>query len=309
VKDSFPRIRKLAKRIGIYEPLHKGFILYQLRRNRIALRVEGDRRILLTKNGRRVRVRDWDTAAIARYSFDAMYEAVTATAADGTVDYSQPAWHSLRASGETYFFTAVADLEVDDFFATYTKALSEGAVVFHVGAYCGVQTVALSRLVGTTGKVFAFEPDPESFAALQKNLERHRCSNVDAKNLGLWNSKSTLTFYSTTGMHSSFTNAPSHEKLEISVDVTAADLIADQHALTRLDLYKIDAEGAELEILKGSTKLLEKFSPKLFIDVHLHSDPLLGEKIEELLSSLQYRVQWIPFGESDSMRFCYAEKV
>ena len=314
LKSSYPLLRRFAKALGIYGPLHRLFIRYLLRKAGISLRIEGDRKgLLLTKGDRRIRVKDWDTAAIASYSFDHMYAAVEPSA-EGLVDYSRPAWHTLKAGSESlgkgsrFFFTAIADLEVDEFWSTYTASVQSAGVVYHVGAYCGVQTVEFSRIVGAGGRVVAFEPDRESFHALERNIEEHRCSNVHPVNKGLWSSVTDLRFFATEGMHSSFTNVPSHEKVEYLLPVTTADAVAADLQLARIDLFKIDAEGAEFEILKGATRVLDTFSPAVFIDVHLHTDPDLDKKIERLLTDRGYRIRWMPHSMSSSLAFCYAEK-
>jgi len=308
LKNSYPLLRKVAKALGIYGPLHRLFIRYLLRNVGVSLASEADRKtLLLTKGDRRIRVKDWDTAAIASYSFDDMFGAVQSNG-EKLVDYSQPAWHTMARTGERFYFTAIADLEVDEFFATYSVKVGPGGVVYHVGAYCGVQTVEFSRMVGSAGRVVAFEPDRESFRALEKNLAEHHAANVVAVNKGLWSSVTELRFFATEGMHSSFTNAPSHEKVECVLPVTTADAVASELQLTRMDLFKIDAEGAEFEILKGATQVLDTLSPAIFIDVHLHTDPQLDRKIDELLTGRGYRVRWLPQTTSSSMAFCYAEK-
>ena len=71
---------------------------------------------------------------------------------------------------------------------------------------------------------------------------------------------------------------------------------------------KIDAEGAEFEILKGARHLLQAFDPVVFIDVHESVDPQLGTKIEAHLRALGYRVRWLDHTPGTSLRFCLAKK-
>jgi FkbM family methyltransferase len=283
--------------------VHKAFIALLLARVGVLVR-PSRRGLVLRKGSKRICVRDWDTAAIAAYSFDVMYDAVEPDA-KGLVDYSQPSWHTLRRTNESWFFTSIADLEVDSFLETYVRGLTPGSVVLHVGAYCGVQTVELSRAVGPAGRVVAFEPDPSAYRALTLNLEKRGVQNVVARNEGLWREKSTLTFFATQGMHSSFTNAPSHAHAKTEIAVVSADGVVQELGLTRVDLFKIDAEGAEFEILKGATAVLTRLRPRLFIDVHLSVDAELGRKIEGLLTSLDYKLTWLEVDERNSMSICF----
>jgi FkbM family methyltransferase len=249
MNTTFPRLRALTQSLGIYRPVHKAFIALLLARVGVLVR-PSRRGLVLRKGSKRICVRDWDTAAIAAYSFDVMYDAVEPDA-KGLVDYSQPSWHTLRRTNESWFFTSIADLEVDSVLATYVRGLTPGSVVLHVGAYCGVQTVELSRAVGPAGRVVAFEPDPSAYRALTLNLEKRGVQNVVARNEGLWREKSTLTFFATQGMHSSFTNAPSHAHAKTEIAVVSADGVVQELGLTRVDLFKIDAEGHEAVLLSA----------------------------------------------------------
>jgi FkbM family methyltransferase len=58
------------------------------------------------------------------------------------------------------------------------KEVKEGDVVLDIGANIGYYTLLFSRRVGPTGKVYAFEPDPENFALLRKTMEENGCQNV-----------------------------------------------------------------------------------------------------------------------------------
>ena len=56
--------------------------------------------------------------------------------------------------------------------------IKKGDVVLDIGANIGYYTLIFARLVGEEGKVFAFEPDPENFALLKKNVEINGYHNV-----------------------------------------------------------------------------------------------------------------------------------
>ena len=63
--------------------------------------------------------------------------------------------------------------------------LKEGMRVVDVGANIGYYTTLFSRLVGTTGSVIAFEPDPTNFSLLEKNCKANGCRNVRLEQLAL----------------------------------------------------------------------------------------------------------------------------
>ncbi|MEM6996443.1 MAG: FkbM family methyltransferase, partial [Myxococcota bacterium] len=70
--------------------------------------------------------------------------------------------------------------------ALQTKALLErlepGDTFVDVGANLGYYTVLAAKKVGPSGRVFAFEPDPESFALLKRNVDRNGLTNITAEN-------------------------------------------------------------------------------------------------------------------------------
>ncbi len=68
------------------------------------------------------------------------------------------------------------------------RLLKDGMVMVDVGAFCGYYTLLASRLVGASGKVYAFKPHPTSYAYLLKNIEINGCRNVKASNIAVANS-------------------------------------------------------------------------------------------------------------------------
>jgi tRNA/tmRNA/rRNA uracil-C5-methylase (TrmA/RlmC/RlmD family) len=56
--------------------------------------------------------------------------------------------------------------------------LNQGDVILDLAANIGYFTSLFSKLVGEQGKVFAFEPNPDNFALLQRNVEVNNCTNV-----------------------------------------------------------------------------------------------------------------------------------
>lgn len=155
---------------------------------------------------------------------------------------------------------------------------SEGDVVVDAGAHIGAFTVRASQMVGESGKVYAFEPYPESFSYLRLNTEKLK--NVQIFEIALWSSETTKTLYlaGNSGGHSLIDNlyeiSPvdrSDYKSSISVPTTCLDKIV----AGKVDFMKIDVECSELEILKGAACILENYHP--FIAIEIHTVPLVNE--------------------------------
>lgn len=99
-------------------------------------------------------------------------------------------------------------------------------------------------------KIHAFEPDPVEFDALSKNL-----IDESIYNCGLWNSTTTLTFYSANDSGDSSLIRPASYKSKVQIDVKKLD---DIEILGPIGLFKLEAEGAEPEILEGAINTLRK---------------------------------------------------
>ena len=134
------------------------------------------------------------------------------------------------------------------------KEIKKGDTVVDIGANIGLYTLFFSKLVGATGKVIAFEPDPENFDVLKKNIELNEITNVTLMQKGISNKNETMKLYKShaSGAHSLIKNEWAKEYTDIQT-VTLDDYFNGEE----IDMMKIDAEGFELEVIEGGKKLLE----------------------------------------------------
>ena len=131
-----------------------------------------------------------------------------------------------------------------------------GMTVLDVGGNLGLYTLLLSRLVGPRGRVVTFEPDPELFALLQRNITLNGCANVEAHNLALGRKHDHLKLRKlilNSGDNTLGAGGSGLFRREIEIEVVALDEF--QPAL-RPDLVKIDVQGWELEVLRGMERTL-----------------------------------------------------
>jgi len=137
------------------------------------------------------------------------------------------------------------------------EQLSPGDTFVDVGANIGYYTVLAARKVGPQGRVFAFEPDPESFALLQRNVERNALSQVVVENKAAGAEKGKLELFLSTanrGDHRIYDPGGGRPSVEVAV-VRLDDYFAQ--AGGPLHAMKIDTRGAECTILDGMTTLLD----------------------------------------------------
>jgi len=136
------------------------------------------------------------------------------------------------------------------------RAVRPGMTALDVGANLGLYTVLLSRLVGPTGRVIAFEPDPHHFALLIKNCALNGCANVEAHNVALGTGRSRLALRKR--LLNSGANTlgnPDSRVFPTSVEVDVVSLDEFLPAI-RPDLVKIDVQGWEMDVLGGMQRTL-----------------------------------------------------
>lgn len=142
--------------------------------------------------------------------------------------------------------------------------LAPGGVAIDVGAHVGYLSIVMAKLVGSAGHVYAIEPALENVAYLTKNLEANHVRNVDILPVAAAAEPGLATFRINESSDSfGFFEHPNTSTISTrSVPVMSIDSIFSESSLPRLDLIKIDVEGAELETLSGLQATLERF-PRL----------------------------------------------
>jgi len=181
-----------------------------------------------------------------------------------------------------------------------------GWIVADIGAHFGIYTLALARCVGSTGRVVAFEPNPAPLLRFaltcngyrQVHLERKAVSDIDGP----------ISFYTRNKGTDSLIAEASRGGTEITVDSVTLDSYFEG---SRVDFIKIDAEGAELRILRGATRLIRdgltctiELSPKNLFSVGIAPEAFVAE-----LRMLGFQLFWIcadgtyrPFIDADITR-------
>jgi FkbM family methyltransferase len=186
--------------------------------------------------------------------------------------------------------------------------LKPGETFIDIGAHIGLFTVLAARLVGKTGKVITFEPTPVTLQALKSVVKMNGCSSVvTVRGEAMSEEKGTAVFYDT-GDTMSVTNSLIKNETscgEIEVPTISLDEFVMENDIAP-DIIKIDVEGAELKVLRGSRRTLEIEQPKVRLSLHppFHdNDPNILDETWSFLRELDYNVD---FGgqEIDKTWFC-----
>ena len=170
----------------------------------------------------------------------------------------------------------------------------EGSCALDIGAHIGYYTLLLSKLVGSRGKVIAFEPLPENFDVLEENIQLNLGCHVEAVNKAVFESSSQLELGFTTdspfpGTASLFAE-PGLPLVRVDA-VSLDDFLHDRNE--RIDFIKIDVEGAEEQVLQGARRTIERDHPTLIIEVHHPGYAPETSRVLPILASWGYRTRWL----------------
>lgn len=170
---------------------------------------------------------------------------------------------SYLPEGNTFLYYGFCEANVTNFFLRYIR---EGMTVFDVGAHVGMYTMLASELIGESGSVHSFEPTPSTFLFLKENTAS--LSNVHINQKAVSDMETEITLLDYGPGYGAYNTASQHGAqgitkpgTTISVATISLDTYARQHDLSP-DLLKLDAEGFESAVLKGSEELLNQTSAK-----------------------------------------------
>jgi FkbM family methyltransferase len=165
----------------------------------------------------------------------------------------------------------------------FERTVRPGSTVYDVGANVGFYTLLASVLVGTSGRVVAFEPVPRNLTFLREHLRLNRVQNVQVVEAAAAEREKRARF--DLGPHSSMGRLSDVGSLEVRT--IGLDQLVASGELSPPDVVKIDVEGAEGSVLRGAHAVLADRRPVIFLSTH---GPEVHAECTELLRSLGYRL-------------------
>ena len=156
----------------------------------------------------------------------------------------------------------------------FAAVVHEGNTVIDVGANVGAHTLSLAHLVGTSGKVLAFEPNPRIHTKLMRNIDlngfQHRVK-AEQMALGFVNGsielrvpKSTSREASNPGMASILALETPHDL--VSVSMIRLDDYLEDNGVSQIQLVKMDVQGFEQPVFQGMIASLLAYRPILIFE-------------------------------------------
>ena len=183
-----------------------------------------------------------------------------------------------------------------DIVLAMNKLLKPGMVVVDVGANIGEISLVAAQRVGAAGRVFAFEPMPALHQKLTFNLSRNGLNQVVPVRKGLSDKTGVAPIYFAESLFSDGTKHeglgtlyPSGQRAGLAgeIELTTLDSFCAESQLSRLDLVKVDVEGAELDVLRGGERTLARFRPHLILEVQRETAQSGGHEAKDILQFLE----------------------
>ena len=180
----------------------------------------------------------------------------------------------IQPRSEKFLWTGTHEPEVQD---AIVEILGPGATFWDVGSHIGYFTLLASRVVGPTGTVHAFEPLPATFRRLKASIAANDAANVVAHELALSPVSGPASLHGG-DVSVLWSLEPAGRPRSITVQCqTLAEAVS---AYGPPDLIKVDAEGAEIDILEcGRNELAEHRVPVLLETASDHEVIVATERL------------------------------
>ena len=145
--------------------------------------------------------------------------------------------------------------------------IREGDTVFDCGANMGIYSCAFGALVGESGRVISFEPQDYAIAELLNNTRLNGFRHVSVEQVCVSDRQGTATLDTSQGEVQASIVHDFGRKRAQSVSTATLTMVAERLRIDRLDLIKMDIEGAELPALIGGAELLRRHRPILVMEL------------------------------------------
>ena len=157
-------------------------------------------------------------------------------------------------------------------FSWLSRVLKPGMTFVDVGANLGLYTLFAARRVSESGRVIAIEPSSREMRALRKDVELNSLKNIYPLHVAVSDRAGEVELliasprhagHNTLGAFGYDTQLANREKVSIG----RLDDVLESASVRRVDVMKMDIEGAELAALKGAAVTLERDHPTMLLEL------------------------------------------
>jgi FkbM family methyltransferase len=200
-------------------------------------------------------------------------------------DFSRPAFiGGCIEPNEFYFLNSI---------------LSEGMVMLDIGANHGIFSIFASPRIGAKGRIFAFEPSLREVGRLRANIRLNSFENIEVVQSAAGDENGVIELTIAGDDHEGqntlggFAYTSTKRVDTQKVQIQKLDDFVSQKKLARLDIIKMDVEGAEFKALAGAKETLLRFKPILLLELQEQSLALQGSSekaVVDFLKKLGYTI-------------------
>jgi FkbM family methyltransferase len=165
----------------------------------------------------------------------------------------------------------------------FAKYVQNGATVYDVGAHAGYHSLVCALLVGPSGRVVAFEPNPANRESVKRQLSANPEAQVTLSPYALSDRCESLALDTTQGSSQGYLA----EEGDFIVEARQLDFLIEHEGFPAPAVIKIDVEGHELKVLMGSVGTVQAYRPIILCDPN---DETTSVAVSDLLSPFGYRV-------------------
>lgn len=227
-------------------------------------------------------------------NFDVFFRTFDVPRTNGrrVLDFSEPGFHRYRREGVGFHFPSIAEEDVMDAY-THWYLPRPGDVVFDAGAHAGATSYFFSKMVGPTGRVYAFEPDENNYKFLLRNIELHSLKNVTPVKRALAGTTGELLFSMDGTMGAGLQDYlvyPDKQAVKPVQAATLADICAELDVCP--NYIKMDIEGAEVAVLESSSEFLRTHPIHFSIESnHRVNNVYTYHALDRIFAATGYRVK------------------
>jgi FkbM family methyltransferase len=170
------------------------------------------------------------------------------------------------------------------------ERLKPGMVFYDLGANIGFFSLLAARLVGASGQVFSFEPDPEIAGRLRRNIARNGFINATVVEAGVWSASGAVNFVAA-DLSSPDRGVGKFVPGEGAAAGTPTRCVALDDYIRGApapDVIKCDVEGAEIEVFRGAENLLQARHPLILCEMHSDAN---DKFLREYFARLGYNLE------------------
>lgn len=186
----------------------------------------------------------------------------------------------------------------------YIDYLQPGMVAFDVGANIGEISLLFSRFVGANGQVHSFECTSDTFSRLQEIISTARRNFITLNNACLSDKEGTVPFHVYDDEHAAWNTMADRPLENYGINIkpvrteelaaTTIDSYCASRSIPRIDLLKVDVEGAEYQVIKGASRMMKEKRIGCLIFEFGQTTFDMGntpEMLKELIAGHGYRIR------------------